>query len=108
MLEWTSDQNLLSFMGGKVGKVLKEIRIVEEGKISPEEARVIWDTFDKDKNGVLDGSEISEFVKAWMQANDLSTDAASVTEVQDQFMNTFDVDKSGSISWEELTGAKLD
>jgi len=94
-------------MGGKVGKVLKEIRIVEEGKISPEQARAIWDTFDKDKNGILDGAEIKDFVKAWMQANDLPLDDKDVAEVEAQFMSTFDVDKSGSISWEELTGTKM-
>jgi len=60
----------------------------------------IFDSFDKDHSGVLEGSEIKKFVETWSEANRIA-DSESVFR---DLMKKFDSNNDGKLSKEELMG----
>lgn len=71
-----------------------------DSPLDPETARLVWNKYDSDKNGLLDVEESKKFVKQLCKSKGWTNN----DEVLQQFIDSYDQDKDGFISWSEILG----
>mmetsp|Transcript_14590 Transcript_14590/g.28566 ORF Transcript_14590/g.28566 Transcript_14590/m.28566 type:complete len:249 (-) Transcript_14590:283-1029(-) len=83
----------------QLAQSLKQLDL-ENGMVDPKTARLAWDQFDTNKDGVLRGDEIRSFTEAVCQSKGFSDQE----ELYDKVMTVFGQNNDEQISWKELQG----
>lgn len=84
-----------------LGQIELEVGVGQSPRLSVDIARQIFADFDRSRDGVLDQREAVKFIGAYLRAH--GEHAPSAERVL-QIFSALDVDKSGTISFTELTG----
>jgi hypothetical protein len=89
-------------MGQKTTKLLAAWDL--KSHLTPEQARLLWRKLDKDYSGELNHEEAALFLKAWMRSHDLEAGGVDEAALLNAFFDTFDANKDGYLSMEEIVG----
>lgn len=89
-------------MGGSNSKGVEWLeRVNIKDGFNLDECKKLWVSYDRNKSNILDSKEVEAFCQDYAKAQRI-TERCKVQALTFDFINTFDLDGSGSIDWKEL------
>ncbi|XP_022786729.1 calbindin-32-like [Stylophora pistillata] len=62
----------------------------------------IWNHYDSDRSGYMEGDEIEAFLKDWLEADDQTVSPQRISDYKNFIMDRYDDNKDGKIGLKEL------